>query len=106
GLVSRMGRRGRKPSTGASVPRTAQGVPLQDLQRQASEALVGMDNAVRSADEELAFAEAQFGTQRTEQFRGVLQQARSAAKEAFSLRQQLDDDRAEPEDVERAMLAR
>lgn len=106
GIASRMGRKGRRPSSGAPVPPTAQGVPLQDLQRQASEALVGMDNAVRSAEEELAFAEAQFGTQRTEQFRGVLEQARQAAREAFSLRQQLDDDRKEPEDVERAMLAR
>lgn len=106
-LISRLGRKKhRRPSAGVPVPSQAQGVSLQDLQRQAAEALVGMDNAVRSAEEELAFAEAQFGTQRTEQFRGVLQQAKASAKEAFSLRQQLDDDQKEPEDVERTMLAR
>ncbi|MGO0574843.1 TPM domain-containing protein [Ornithinimicrobium panacihumi] len=106
GLINAMSRRKRRPSGGATVPASAQRVGLQDLQRQAAEALVGMDNAVRSAEEELAFAEAQFGTQRTEQFRGVLEQAKASAKEAFSLRQQLDDDQKEPEDVERSMLAR
>lgn len=106
GVINAMSRKKRRPSGGASVPASAQRVGLQDLQRQSAEALVGMDNALRSAREELAFAEAQFGTQRTEQFRGVLGQAEQAAKEAFSLRQQLDDDTKEPEDVERSMLAR
>ena len=106
GLVTSLGKRRRRPGGGTPVPSSAQGVSLPDLQRQAAEALVGMDNAVRSAEEELAFAEAQFGTQRTDQFRQVLEQARKAATEAFSLRQQLDDDQKEPEDVERSMLAR
>ena len=106
GVISRRGKGRRRPSQGVPVPRSAQEVSLPDLQRQAAEALVSMDNAVRSAEEELAFAEAQFGAQRTQQFRGVLEQARASAKEAFSLRQQLDDDQKEPEDVERSMLAR
>jgi tetratricopeptide (TPR) repeat protein len=103
---SRRSKTQRRPSGGAPVPPQARGVSLQDLQRQAAESLVGMDNAVRSAEEELAFAEAQFGTQRTEPFRKALASARTSAQEAFSLRQQLDDDRKEPEDVERSMLAR
>ncbi|WP_143780684.1 hypothetical protein [Ornithinimicrobium sp. CNJ-824] len=101
-----MGKKKRRPSQGVPVPASAQEVSLSDLQRQAAEALVSTDNAVRSAEEELAFAEAQFGAQRTQQFRGVLEQARASTKEAFSLRQQLDDDQKEPEDVERSMLAR
>ena len=106
GVISRMGKKKRRPAQGVPVPASAQEVSLSDLQRQAAEALVSTDNAVRSAEEELAFAEAQFGAQRTQQFRGVLEQARASAKEAFSLRQQLDDDQKEPEDVERSMLAR
>ncbi|MDO5740947.1 MAG: TPM domain-containing protein, partial [Ornithinimicrobium sp.] len=106
GVINAMASKKRRKKSGATVPPAAQGISLQDLQHQASEALVGMDNALRSAGEELGFAEAQFGTQRTEQFRAVLEQANTAAKEAFSLRQQLDDDRPEPEDVEREMLAR
>lgn len=101
-----LSRRNRRPAAGAQVPQAAKGVPLQDLQRQAAEALVAMDNAVRSADEELAFAQAQFGTQRTEQFREVLDQAKASAKEAFALRQQLDDDQRQPEDAQRSILAR
>lgn len=101
-----VGRNRRQAPAGPSVPPAAQGVSLQDLERQAAEALVGMDNAVRSADEELAFAEAQFGRQRTESFREVLEQARAGAREAFSLRQQLDDDQPEPDGLRRSMLAR
>ncbi|WP_131103626.1 TPM domain-containing protein [Ornithinimicrobium sufpigmenti] len=100
------GRTTRGGGAGGSGPAAAQGVSLQELERQSAEALVSMDNAVRSAEEELAFAEAQFGRQRTEAFRGVLEQAESAAKEAFSLRQQLDDDQREPDDVRRSMLSR
>jgi len=83
--------------------RTAQ-VPTQELQRQAAEGLVGLDNALRSAEEELAFAEAQFGQQRTEQFREVLAGARGTSQEAFRIRQQLDDSDREAEPVERHML--
>lgn len=102
--AGRSQRRSRGSGTGG--PSAAPGVSLQDLERASAEALVGMDNAVRSAEEELAFAEAQFGRQRTGAFREVLERARSAAREAFSLRQQLDDEDREPDDVRRAMLAR
>lgn len=98
-------RRSPAPTAGlpAEPPGTS-GVPTADLQRQAAEALVGVDNALRSADEELSFAEAQFGQQRTEGFRAVLAHARAEAQQAFTLRQQLDDGDPEPEPVERAML--
>ena len=104
--IRTVSRANRRPASGTPVPPSAQGISLQDLERQSAEALVGMDNAVRSAEEELAFAEAQFGRQRTEQFREVLERAKTSAKEAFSLRQQLDDDDREPDDVRRSMLAR
>ncbi|WP_165368546.1 TPM domain-containing protein [Serinicoccus sediminis] len=99
-------RRQRRPDPGAPVPPRAQGRSLPELHREAAEALVGMDDAVRSAGEELDFARAQFGTQRTEAFAATLERARRAAREAFSLRQQLDDDTEEPESVQRGMLAR
>lgn len=90
---------------GLTLPPRAQGTSLLDLQREASSALVAMDNEIRSAQEELGFAEAQFGTQRTEKFRTVLTQAQRAAQEAFALRQKVDDEEA-PDHVERGMLAR
>lgn len=106
GVAMAAGRRKRRPDPGAPVPPQAQGRSLSELHREAAEALVGMDNAVRSAGEELDFAQAQFGTQRTEAFTEALARARAAAKEAFSLRQQLDDDTEEPESVQRGMLGR
>ncbi|WP_153011705.1 TPM domain-containing protein [Serinicoccus chungangensis] len=99
-------RQRRRPDPGAPVPPHAQGRSLPELHREAAEALVGMDDAVRSAGEELDFARAQFGTQRTEAFGAALERARQAAREAFSLRQQLDDDTEEPESVQRGMLGR
>ncbi|WP_299518612.1 TPM domain-containing protein [uncultured Serinicoccus sp.] len=99
-------RQRRRPDPGAPVPPHAQGRSLSELHREAAEALVAMDDAVRSAGEELDFARAQFGTQRTEAFGAALDRARQAAREAFSLRQQLDDDTEEPESVQRGMLGR
>ncbi|USQ75793.1 TPM domain-containing protein [Ornithinimicrobium cryptoxanthini] len=83
--------------------RTAQ-VPTQELQRHAAASLVGLDNALRSAEEELSFAEAQFGQQRTQAFREVLKDSRTRSQEAFRIRQQLDDADQEAESVERHML--
>lgn len=58
-------------------------------------ALVRVDNTLTTSEQELAFAEAQFGREATAAFREVLTQARSTTQKAFALRQQLDD--AEPE---------
>ncbi len=96
----------RRPDPGAKAPDRAQGPSLPELHRQASEALVGMDDAVRSAGEELDFARAQFGEQQTQAFSAALERARAAAREAFALRQQLDDDSEEAESVQRGMLGR
>ncbi|WP_109473327.1 TPM domain-containing protein [Ornithinimicrobium cavernae] len=87
----------------AETSRTAQ-VPTQELQRISAAALVDLDNSLRSAEEELTFAEAQFGRQRTEQFRTVLDEARRTSQEAFRIRQQLDDADKEAEPVERSLL--
>lgn len=86
-------------------PATAAGVPTQQLQEKAAAALVALDNAVRSADEELSFAQAQFGEQRTEAFAAALTQSRQQSQEAFRIRAELDDATPEPEPVKRTMLA-
>ncbi len=108
-LIGRMGNRaarraGQQTGSTQQEGSATANVPTQDLQAQAAEALVGLDNALRSAQEELTFAQAQFGQQRTEQFGQVLAQAQGQAQEAFRIRQQLDDADREAEPVERAML--
>lgn len=92
-------------SSTTSEPPSITGMPTQQLQEKAAAALVTLDNAVRSADEELSFAEAQFGEQRTERFRTVLDESRAQAQEAFRIRAELDDADPEPEPVQRTMLA-
>lgn len=82
-------RRRRQPSaTGAATT-------LEGREKQAARALVQLDDAVRSAQEELGFAQAQFGLQATQEFTATLASAQADTTAAFQLRKQLDD--SEPE---------
>lgn len=97
----------RHPHAGQQVPAEPEerrGVSTPELHRQAAAALVALDDELRSAQEELDFAEAQFGRERTEPFRQALEGAREQARQAFAIRQELDDDVEEPEPVARTML--
>lgn len=76
----------------------------EELESSAAGALVGIDDALRTSEQELGYAEAQFGADATTDFRHTLEQGRLRVQEAFALRQRLDD--AEPEsDAERRRLA-
>ncbi len=95
-----------------SATRAAQGVagnasgdPNSDLAamepRQLDEAanriLVETDDAIRDSDQELGFAQAQFGDDAAAPFVAAIAAARDDLKGAFTIRQQLDD--ATPEDA-------
>ncbi|QIJ64565.1 TPM domain-containing protein [Streptomyces sp. JB150] len=69
---------------------------LADLDAQARQALVRTDDAVRTSQEELGFAAAQFGGEATQPFTEAVEAAKRELTAAFRLRQQLDD--AYPED--------
>ncbi|OSZ56380.1 hypothetical protein OQI_33225, partial [Streptomyces pharetrae CZA14] len=71
---------------------------LPELDAKARKALVDTDDAVRTSQEELGFAAAQFGEEATRPFAHALEQAKTELTAAFRLRQQLDD--AYPEDDE------
>ncbi|MDI2099249.1 hypothetical protein [Ruicaihuangia caeni] len=62
------------------------------LELRAGSALVQLDDAIREAEDELAFAFAQFGAPAIERFRVAVAQAKEAAREAFRLQQLLDDE--------------
>ncbi len=68
------------------------------LAREANALLVETDEKVRQDEQELGFAEAQFGPEEAERFREALRGAREELKAAFTVRQRLDD--AEPETPE------
>lgn len=67
-------------------------LPTAELDRRSSSALVRIDDAVRSSEQELGFAQAEFGPDATREFEQVLARAKQQVTEAFRLRQTLDDD--------------
>ncbi|MGV9195116.1 TPM domain-containing protein [Microbacterium sp. MC2] len=86
--------RARKKSVGGAAPKAGELAQLStaELERRASSALVATDDAIKTSEQELGFARAQFGDAATVEFVEVLAQAKSRLDEAFALRQKLDDD--------------
>jgi len=68
-----------------------------DLEKLANQALVQTDDAVRDSEQELGFAQAQFGDAEAAPFQAAITGAKGDLAAAFKLRQQLDD--AIPEDA-------
>lgn len=85
---------------GAPKPPT----PLPELDAQAKEVLVDTDDAVRTSEEELGFATAQFGEEAAMPFTGAVARAKDELTRSFRLRQQLDDAFPEDDATRRRML--
>lgn len=68
---------------------------INELATRAGSALVHTDDAVRTSEQEVGFAQAQFGTDATGPFQEALVTAKRLLGEAFTLQQSLDD--AEPD---------
>lgn len=79
-------------------------VDLDTLNTRASHALVRLDDTLRGSEQELGFAQAQFGVEATRRFTEVLAAAKKDALAAFTLRQRLDDHIPETDDERRTML--
>ena len=77
---------------------------LRDLDELANRTLVETDDAIRDSDQELGFAQAQFGDDAARPFVAAVAAARDDLKRAFTLRQQLDDSTPEDEPQRRRML--
>jgi uncharacterized membrane protein YgcG len=89
-LVVRNRRRKVGAPSGPGAPPVEQ-IDLKELERRAASALVQTDDAVKTSDQELGFARAQFGDAATVEFQQALQTARENLNRAFTLKQQLDD---------------
>lgn len=96
--------RKRKRPTGAGVE--APVVSTEELERQASAALVATDDAITTSTQELGFARAQFGDEATAEFEDALARARAAMTEAFGLQQSLDDEKPDTDASARAAYSR
>ncbi len=80
----------RHPDAG-SPPWPPAGPATEELDAQASQALVETDDSVRTSEQELGFATARFGEQAAAPFSAALRSAAAELAEAFRLRQLLDD---------------
>ncbi|MDR3544868.1 MAG: TPM domain-containing protein [Candidatus Limnocylindrales bacterium] len=95
----------RRPVTDAGAAATPAGAPVDDLaamktadlERLANQVLVQTDDAVRDSEQELGFAQAEFGDDAATPFQAAIEAAKADMAAAFRLRQQLDD--ATPEDA-------
>ncbi|GHS89847.1 hypothetical protein AGMMS50218_16990 [Actinomycetota bacterium] len=104
-------RRRRTPDPVGRVPGRSRGpagpdaLPTAELARRAGAALVAVDDAITTSDQELGFAQAQFGTAATAQFTTAVADARTQVAEAFRLQQLLDDAVPESEPEQRRILS-
>lgn len=78
---------------------------IDDLSRRAGSALVATDDAVKTSEQELGFARAQFGDAAAAPFVEVLAKAKTDLDAAFSIQQQLDDETPETPEQQRAGYA-
>ncbi len=76
----------------------------KDLEALANSLLLQTDDAVRDSDQELGFAQAQFGDDAAAPFATALEGAKADLKAAFVIRQQLDDATPETPAQRRQML--
>lgn len=94
--------RARRRAAGGS----ATAVPIEELARRAASALVQTDDAVKTSEQELGFARAQFGDEAAAEFEAAIAQAKADLDAAFSLQQKLDDDIPDTDDEVRAWTTR
>ena len=79
---------------------------IGDLHQRANILLVRVDDALKNADDELGYAVAQFGEDRTKAFETVLVNAKATLAEAFGLQQKLDDATQDSQTQQREWNAR
>ncbi|MHA6620598.1 TPM domain-containing protein [Pseudonocardia sp. DLS-67] len=80
-------------------------VSTADLAYRASAALIEVDDAVRTSEQELAAARTHFGEDAVSGFAAALEQSRADMLQAFTLRQRLDDGEPEDERTARSLHA-
>ncbi|WP_136609601.1 TPM domain-containing protein [Sinomonas albida] len=77
--------------TESGGPDSLAGLSLDELRKRASGLLVQADDAIKSGEQELGFAEASYGAEAVGNFSKALSDAKSQLSESFKLQQQLDD---------------
>lgn len=101
-VFSRIRRRG----AGGAVTTNPTGMTQKQLDTRAGSLLVQLDDSLKTSEQELGFAQAQFGEKATADFTAVLTSAKAKVAEAFALKQKLDDAQPETAEEKRTMTTR
>lgn len=87
-------------------PAALAAVPIDALDDLSKSIVVQVDNAVRTSANELVLAVEEFGEAQTAPFAAAVDHARQTLKQAFAVRQKLDDDVPEPLPERRDLLTK
>ena len=81
----------RRRNKDGAVTSAPEQMTQQELDRRAGSLLVQLDDSLKTSEQELGFAVAQFGDAATADFTATLASAKAKVSQAFTLKQQLDD---------------
>jgi hypothetical protein len=75
---------------------------IEDLRRKSGSLIIEADDAIKSSEQELGFAQAQYGDAAVGNFTKALAEAKAHMSESFKLQQQLDDHIPDTEEQQRS----
>ena len=101
-LVLRSRRVSTSSTSGTGSTTGIDSVPTERLKQHASSALVQTDDAIKTSEQELGFAIAQYGAASTVAFQAALSAAKAQLIKGFTLQQKIDDVEPDTEEQERA----
>ncbi|MET4588932.1 TPM domain-containing protein [Arthrobacter sp. 754] len=77
---------------------------IEELRRKSGSLIIEADDAIKSSEQELGFAQAQYGDAAVGNFTKALAEAKAHMSESFKLQQQLDDHIPDTEEQQRSWL--
>ncbi|WP_172323524.1 TPM domain-containing protein [Paenarthrobacter sp. CM16] len=80
------------------------GLTIPELRQKSGSLLIEADDAIKSSEQELGFAQAQYGDAAIGNFTKALEEAKGHMTESFKLQQQLDDHIPDTEEQQRSWL--
>jgi len=98
--------RSRRAKGTAQTTAQPETLSTKDLGTRAGKLLVDVDDAIQSSEQELGFAEAEFGSEAIKEYNDVLNAAKKDVAEAFQLQQSVFDAIPEDDATRRKMLMR
>ena len=113
GVAALMGKRrrggnrsrpGHAPAGQRNAPPQRPLIPLPELRKRAGASLVEADNAIQHSEQELQFAQLQYGSEQTKPFEAALARAKEHMRASFELQQKLEDEIPDTEADQRAWL--